>query len=93
MDNLARDAMLANRSGVSYGRWKAENPSTAPEKVDEIPQGWKICEHCGKPFKERFGKRFCDIECRTQASREKDLAIKREYYRKWKLNKKMEAAK
>lgn len=94
MDNLARDAMLANRSGVSYGKWKSQNPNTAPvQKEQVVPQGWKVCEHCGKPFKMQYGKRFCDINCRTLASRDRVLAQKREHSRMRSLAKKLEAEK
>lgn len=66
MDNLARDAILARKAGMTYGRWKAKQK---PEKVEkkEIPEGWKVCPQCGKPFKPAHGKEYCNNECRIQA--------------------------
>jgi hypothetical protein len=83
MDNLARDAMLADQAGMSYGKWKAMHPNTTPKKEDVIPKGWGVCEFCGKPFK--GGRRFCDIECRTKAYKDKAREIQKEYYKKRKL--------
>ena len=67
MDNLARNAMLARQDGVSYGKWKAMQPivKVEPEK-DEIPEGWKRCEVCGKPFKKNGQKLYCDLACREK---------------------------
>ena len=62
LDNLARNAMLAKQSGLSYGRWKAMQPPQK-EEPKEIPEGWRECEYCGKLFKKFSGKRFCDVGC------------------------------
>lgn len=82
MDNLAREAMLAKTDGMSYGRWKAmQKPKKAVTKV--IPEGWKECAYCGKPFKAHHGMKYCDIYCRTKAYAPKEKEIKAEYMRKW----------
>lgn len=81
MDRLARNAMLARQAGMSYGKWKAMQQ---PVKIvkPEVPEGWRKCKHCGEPFPGKQGKRFCSDECRREAYREKENAIKREYQRK-----------
>jgi hypothetical protein len=66
MDRLAKNAMLAKQSGMSYGKWKAMQPRVDVEKP-AIPDGWIACEHCGKAFKSKNGKRFCDETCRSVA--------------------------
>ena len=66
MDRLAKNAMLAKQAGMSYGKWKAMQPRVEVD-APAIPDGWRPCEYCGKAFKGKNGKRFCDIECRTIA--------------------------
>ena len=70
MDRLARNAMLARQAGLSYGKWKALQPIVPVEKKP-IPEGWKECERCGKPFKPGPRQRFCELYCRVQAYEEK----------------------
>ena len=86
MDNLARDAMLARQAGLSYGRWKAMQK---PVKVTEspIPDGWRKCEFCGKPFKKSHGKRFCNIDCRNKAYKPRENELKAEHMRKYRERK------
>ena len=67
MDRLARNAMLARQAGMSYGKWKALQPRIPVEKM--APENWIECEWCGKPFRPRGGKRFCDLDCRDRAYR------------------------
>lgn len=85
-DSLARDVMLAKQAGMSYGQRKARQP-IVPIAKREIPDGWRACEFCGKPFKPTQGKRFCDIWCRTEAYRDKAREIQREYDKKRKRKK------
>ena len=80
MDNLAREAMLARQAGMSYGKWKALQPPQE-ERPKELPKGWKKCECCGKPFKMRQGKRFCEIDCRTKAYEARRRIMNADYYR------------
>lgn len=66
-DKLAQEVAQALAAGMSYGKWKALQPR-AEENAQAIPDGWKACAHCGKPFKfAQGGKRFCCIECREEA--------------------------
>ena len=87
MDNLARNAMLAKQAGMSYGKWKAMQPIVKVEQKP-IPEGWRKCEYCGKPFKPVQGKRFCEMDCRKEAYRKRENAIKKEYMRKYRELKK-----
>lgn len=77
MDNIARVAMLAKEAGVSYCKLMAMNQNTSVNVNHEIPEGWKACEHCGKPFKPHCGQRFCDMECRNKAYAEKIKATQK----------------
>lgn len=88
MDRLARNAMLARQAGMTYGKWKALQPIV---KVEEkpIPEGWRKCEHCGKPFKKKHGQRFCDIYCREQAYKQRASEIRQEYTRRYRERKGM----
>lgn len=68
MDRLALNAMLARQAGMSYGKWKAMQKPIEVQK-EAIPDGWQVCEWCGKPFKPKTKKkqRFCEIGCQKKA--------------------------
>lgn len=88
MDKLSREVAQALACGMSYGKWKAKQE---PVKIvkPEIPEGWKKCPGCGKVFKPVNGKqRYCDIGCRRESYHEKEKAIKRNYMRRFRENKK-----
>ena len=78
MDNLARNAMLAKQAGMSYGRWKAMQQPVKVEK--QIPEGWLVCQNCGKAFKPKTKKKqsYCDVNCQKQAYRRKERQQKKE---------------
>lgn len=81
-DKLAQDAAKALAAGVSYGKWMAmKQPVVKTE--NGLPEGWKICPQCGKKFKARSNKKYCDDYCRQRAYYERELEIqKARYYRK-----------
>ena len=89
MDRLARNAMLAKQAGMSYGQWKALQPIVTVEK-QKIPEGWKTCKHCGKPFKPIQGKQFCDIYCRQKAYTARQREIQKNYMKKYRARKEEE---
>lgn len=91
MDNLSVNAMLAKQAGMSYGQWMAVRPF-APVCKKETPKDWKPCKFCGKAFKPKKGKQYCDIECRRKAYAEKQSAIMREYMCKYRERKKAKNA-
>lgn len=64
MDKLAREAFLARRAGMTYGKWKAAQPTI--KKEDGIPDGWRSCKRCGKAFKPRKANHvYCNAGCRS----------------------------
>lgn len=67
MDNLARDAMLALKAGMTYGKWKAmQEPVKIKKKT--LPDGWIECKYCGKAFKPTRGcQKYCCMDCRNRA--------------------------
>ena len=71
MDNLARNAMLARQAGMSYGQWKAMQQPVKIEKA--VPDGWIVCENCGKAFKPKTKRpqRFCNCVCQKQTYQKK----------------------
>ena len=92
MDNLAKDAAAALAAGMSYGKWKAlqENP-VHKKKTDEIPEGWKACIRCGKPFKPKaITQKYCEIACQREVAMEKDRERHNERQRQYRERKKAE---
>lgn len=89
MDNLAKDAAAALAAGMSYGYWKAmQDKPVVIEKKEEIPEGWKVCPHCGKEFKpsQKGSKQiYCELGCQkaAQAKRYKTTDKYKEYYRNY----------
>ncbi len=70
-DKLAREAAQALAANMSYGKWKALQPVVAVDP-NVLPDKWKRCEYCGKPFKYVWStKRFCEISCQQRAYAEK----------------------
>ncbi len=70
-DNLAKDAARALAADMSYGRWKALHPYTK-DMVDEptVPEGWRICQECGRPFKPKTKRSqyYCEAYCQRSAA-------------------------
>jgi hypothetical protein len=93
LDNLSKDMIQCAKDGFGchYGRWKATQPIVAVVKDDTLPDGWKLCEYCGKPFKGISPKRFCDVLCRNKAyyekNRDKVLEVRKIFYQKSKERK------
>ena len=82
-DKLAQDVSKAIAAKMSYGKWKAMQEPVKLEK--QIPEGWLVCEYCGRAFKPKTKKsqRFCEVECQKQAYVEK----KREYMARYRAEK------
>ena len=66
MDNLAKEAVIARSSGMSYGKWKAmQTPTKIEPKVDP---NIRKCLNCGNEIIQR-GNRvriYCDAYCGSQ---------------------------
>jgi hypothetical protein len=71
-DTLAMDAVEAKKAGMSYGRWKAMQ--MVEEKPKGIPDGWLVCQYCGKPFKpkDKRPRKYCELFCQQRASDERE---------------------
>lgn len=92
-DKLAQDAAAALAAGMSYGRWKAMQGTTVPEKkVEENPADWQACPHCGKLFKKKKGSRkiYCEPNCQMAANQERRKEKQKEYYRAYQERKRAE---
>ena len=64
----------------------SEKPVEIEKKAEEIPENWRTCKRCGKPFNpNKYGKRqlYCEYECQRAAQRERDRDKMREYYREY----------
>ena len=88
MDKLSQDMIQCKKDGFgcSYGKWKAMQEPVKVEK--KIPDGWKECPVCGKPFKSGKGKKFCDEVCRMTAYNKSEK--QKEYMKKYKERKRAE---
>lgn len=82
MDRLAMNAMLAMKAGMSYGKWKALQPAVVPERK-ELPDGVKICPYCGKEFRGRKNKKYCNPECTAQYNNLRRRVTNKEYMRQY----------
>lgn len=71
-DKLARDAAAAKAARMSYGKWKAMQKPAKVEK--KIPDGWQVCQYCGKPFKPKTKRKqkYCDVGCQKSALYERN---------------------
>lgn len=71
-DNLALDMIQCKKDGYGchYGKWKAMQEEVIIEKSEALPEGWKICQNCGKPFKPGYHgdrQRYCEYYCQKEA--------------------------
>lgn len=76
LDRLTRDAIAAQKAGMTYGKYKALHPHT-PDEDDEVEALERVtpggttgtCENCGATFdKKRYSrKRYCCDACRVTA--------------------------
>lgn len=90
LDNLSRDMIECEKAGYGchYGRWKAAQTNPAVKKEDVVPKGWKKCAYCGKLFKGRADKKYCEDYCRNEAykSNPKKRAYEKAYRERKKQN-------
>lgn len=75
LDRLTRDAIAAEKAGMSYGKYKAMHPHT-PDEGEEAPEPPKpkvdpdkyerVCTVCGKTFylRTKVHKKYCGDYCR-----------------------------
>lgn len=81
-DKLAQEVAAARSAGMSYGKWKGLQPRVKIE-TQEIPEGWKCCAYCGKPFKPKTKQKqkYCDSVCGNRARAERDRQNARSHHR------------
>lgn len=96
LDNLSLDMIRckADGFGCDYGRWKAmqERPVVIKPKKDELPEGWRICERCGKAYKPKSKRpqKYCDAVCQRKAVEERNIDKKRECAKAYEQRKRAE---
>jgi hypothetical protein len=74
MDNLSRDAIAAEKAGMSYGQWKAFHPHTDPDKMPVVRRPKRVvngstatCPVCGRQFEvTKDRSKYCSVECRDR---------------------------
>lgn len=71
-DKLAQDVAAAHAAHMSYGQWKAMQDRPEPK----IPDDWKLCKYCGKPFKPRTTQVYCNNNCQYLARLERKRKVK-----------------
>lgn len=81
-DKLAQDAAAALAEGMSYGKWKGLQTPAKIEKK-QIPEGWKRCAYCGKPFnpKKKTRQKYCEPYCGERARAKRDRQDARSHHR------------
>ena len=90
-DKLAQEAAAARAAGMSYGKWKSlQEPVQAKT---EIPDGWRVCQYCGKHFKPKTKRiqKYCEQACAYNANYERNREQSAERLRKWRKRKQEEA--
>lgn len=99
MDKLSLDMIECEKAGygVHYGAWKAaQTNQTAPVVVEQkIPEGWLVCEYCGKAFKPKTKRpqRFCEVECQNKSYQERHPGYNSKKVRECRERKRSEANK
>ena len=89
LDKLSLDMIECEKAGYGchYGAWKAaqENLAKEEKKESEIPEGWLICQCCGKPFKPKTkrAQKYCEANCASAANCKRYRQKRREYMRKY----------
>ena len=94
LDKLSRDMIECEKAGYGchYGAWYAAThpiktvpavPTVPTEKP--IPEGWLVCQWCGKPFmpKTKKKQKFCEPMCRYEYDKEKYKAYRASYKKEW----------
>ena len=77
MDRLSRDSCAAIAAGMSYGKYKAQNPHTeGPDGIENIPKVRvpKKCEWCRTVIMAKDRRRkYCSVECMCYANKQKSI--------------------
>ena len=96
LDKLSLDMIQCKKDGygVHYGKWKA-NQKPVEIEPDDTPDGWRVCAHCGKPFKPKTKRiqLYCEAYCQMEAQRERYRLKHAQYQREWRERKAAEENK
>lgn len=96
LDKLSLDMIQCEKDGYGchYGAWKAaqDRPVTIEK---EIPDGWLVCQRCGRVFKPKTKRKqfYCDAMCQRAVQIEKYRAKALERQQAYRERKKAEADK
>lgn len=96
LDKLSLDMIECEKAGygVRYGSWKATQTNQVVVE-QKIPEGWLVCEYCGKAFKPKTKKkqRFCEVECQNKSYQERNPGYNKKRVRECRERKRLEANK
>lgn len=86
LDNLSLDMIQCKKDGygVHYGKWKA-NQKPVEIVPGEIPEGWRVCANCGRPFKPKTKRiqYYCEAYCQIEAQKQRDRAKHAKYMQEY----------
>lgn len=83
LDKLSLDMIECEKAGYGchYGAWKAtqDRPVVIEPDPNALPEGWTLCQYCGKPFKAKQRRliKYCDDVCLYEAQKERKRLRKR----------------
>lgn len=90
LDKLSLDMMQCVKDGYGchYGKWKAMQAEGKIER--NVPEGWRVCEHCGKTFKPTTHsvQKYCEYSCQRAAADVRNKEKKREQMKAYRERKK-----
>ena len=92
-DKLSQEMIQCEKDGYGchYGAWKATQPKVIPKLDDVIPEGWKRCEWCKKPFKPNVKyQKYCEAGCGLLAGNARYKKQRLECTRAYRARKKAE---
>ena len=95
LDKLSLDMIECEKAGYGchYGAWKAAQGYKPIEKKTGVPDGWLVCQYCGKPFKPktRRPQKFCEPNCQSQAYLDANRHKSANYMKEYRERKRSEA--
>lgn len=92
LDKLSLDMIECEKAGYGchYGKWKAMQEEQQAKKKQEIPDGWRVCEWCGKLYKPKTKRpqKYCEPHCQIKAFQHRNREKNAQYMREWKAKQK-----
>ena len=85
LDKLSLDMIQCEKDGygVHYGKWYAAQNRPVKIEPKGLPDGWKKCAYCGKPFKPKTKRiqYYCEAQCQAAAQKLRDKEKRKIYER------------